>query len=127
MALAARAGVIKLLAEFPVARFAVQEDAPYKSPKTSVFFRIGQLFAADHDEAIEMAACRCQEDEQPFHVAQAMHHIRLDPRSVEKIDIAAFEHGMFMGLHLHGASWRPGIDIGQEPERTGTYPWLACY
>ncbi len=106
MALAARLGLIKLLAEFPVERLAVPEDAPYKSPKTIVFFWIGQLFAADHDEAIEMAPRRFQEDEQPLHVAQAIHRIRLDPRPIEKIDIAALEHGLFMGLHLrHGASW----------------------
>lgn len=131
MALAARLGLINLLAEFPVEGLAVLEDAPYKSPKTIVFFRIGQLFAADHDEAVKMGARRFQEDEQPLHVAQTAHLVRLDPRTVQKIDIAALEHGMFMGLHLrHGASCtdrRPGIDIGQGQERTGTYPWLACY
>lgn len=38
MALAVRLGLIDLLAEFPVERLAVLEDAPYKNPKTIVFF-----------------------------------------------------------------------------------------
>lgn len=73
-----------------------------------------------------MAPRRFQEDEQPLHVAQAINRIRLDPRPIEKIDIAALQHGCsgdFNCAMAHrGTDRRHGIDIDQEPERTGTYP-----
>src|SRR5882757_2756810 len=91
MAHTARLGRVLARAELVVQRLAVLEDPPDETPETIVLLGIGQPFAPNDNQPIEVPAPWLHQDIEPLDILQPMDFVRLHPRPVEKIDVAALE------------------------------------